>query len=113
MGIYTSEAVAKNSPFATGPLRTLADVDVLTFDWVDWYNNRRLHSTLGHVPPEEYEIKRPMKRRSRQQNGGMKTGTVHDERHVEVGERHDVTVRRLCLVVGVRVGIRLSLNWLG
>jgi len=56
MGIYTSEAVAKNSPFATGPLRTLADVDVLTFDWVDWYNNRRLHGTLGHVPPEEYEI---------------------------------------------------------
>ena len=93
---------------------------VLTFDWVDWYNNRRLYSTLGHIPPEEYEIPargirdqtahektkpptKPMKRRSRQQNGAMKTGTVHDERHLEARERHGVTARRLCLVVGGRV----------
>jgi putative transposase len=31
------------------------DVETLTFEWVDWYNNRRLHSTLGNMPPEEYE----------------------------------------------------------
>ena len=24
-------------------------------EWVDWYNNRRLHSQLDYVPPEEYE----------------------------------------------------------
>jgi len=24
-------------------------------EWVDWFNNRRLHSQLGYVPPEEYE----------------------------------------------------------
>lgn len=52
MGIYKNEAVAKNSPFAT-PLKTLADVDALTFDWIDWYNNPRLHGTFGHVPLEE------------------------------------------------------------
>lgn len=23
--------------------------------WVDWYNNRRLHSTLGMHTPTEYE----------------------------------------------------------
>jgi len=55
MGLYKNEAVAKNSPFITGPLKTLADVEELTFDWVDWYNNRRLHSSLGNMPPEEYE----------------------------------------------------------
>ncbi|WP_166790437.1 integrase core domain-containing protein [Cryobacterium tagatosivorans] len=88
-------------PFATGPLRTLDDVDALTFDWVDWYNNRRLHGTLGPVPPEEYGIKRLVPRRSRQRNGGMKTATVRDERHVEAAERHGVTVRRLCLIVAV------------
>jgi len=40
MGLYRNEAVAKNSPFSTGPLKTLADVEELTFDWLDWYNNR-------------------------------------------------------------------------
>ncbi|TFB87923.1 hypothetical protein E3O11_02225 [Cryobacterium levicorallinum] len=55
MGLYKNEAVAKNSPFHTGPLKTLADVEELTFDWIDWYNNRRLHSSLGKMPPEEYE----------------------------------------------------------
>ncbi|TFC79302.1 hypothetical protein E3O45_04285 [Cryobacterium sp. TMS1-20-1] len=55
MGLYKNEAVAKTSPFVTGPLKTLADVEKLTFDWLDWYNNRRLHSALGNMPPEEYE----------------------------------------------------------
>ena len=32
MRLYKNEAVAKNSPFSTGPLRTLADVEELTFD---------------------------------------------------------------------------------
>ncbi|GAA4064070.1 hypothetical protein GCM10022233_42820 [Streptomyces shaanxiensis] len=26
-----------------------------TAEWVDWYNHRRLHSEMGHVPPVEYE----------------------------------------------------------
>ncbi len=30
----------------------LADVECVTIAWVDWYNHRRLHSTLGDVPPE-------------------------------------------------------------
>ncbi|NYJ18532.1 transposase InsO family protein [Leifsonia psychrotolerans] len=55
MGLYKNEAIAKNSPFMTGPLKTLADVEAVTFDWLDWYNNRRLHSSLGNMPPEEYE----------------------------------------------------------
>ena len=36
-------------------LKTIADVEYATAGWVDWYNNRRLHSTLGNVPPVEYE----------------------------------------------------------
>lgn len=55
MGLYKNEAVAKGSPFWTGPLRTEADVEEVTFDWVDWYNNERLHSSLGNIPPEEFE----------------------------------------------------------
>ena len=55
MGLYTNEAVAKGSPFWSSPLKTIADVEEITFDWVDWYNNERLHGYLGNIPPEEYE----------------------------------------------------------
>jgi putative transposase len=36
-------------------LRTLADVEIATAEWVDWYNHTRLHGELSHVPPVEYE----------------------------------------------------------
>ena len=55
MGLYKNEAIAQGSPFRVGPLRGLEDVEVLTFEWVDWYNNRRLHTGLGNMPPDEYE----------------------------------------------------------
>jgi putative transposase len=55
MGLYKNEAIAAGSPFRTGPLRTLADVETITMNYVDWYNNHRLHSLLDNVPPEEYE----------------------------------------------------------
>jgi transposase InsO family protein len=44
-----------STPFRAGALRTIADVEELTLDWVHWYNNKRLHSALGNVPPEEHE----------------------------------------------------------
>ena len=31
----------------------LTDVIVETSTWIGWYNNRRLHSALGHRPPRE------------------------------------------------------------
>ncbi|MFI8423639.1 IS3 family transposase [Streptomyces sp. NPDC085479] len=40
------------------PLRswkTLSDVELATAEYVDWYNHRRLHGEIGHVPPVEYE----------------------------------------------------------
>jgi putative transposase len=55
IGLYKNEANAAGSPFRTGPLRTLTDVETITVDYVDWYNNRRLHSLLNHLTPEEYE----------------------------------------------------------
>lgn len=54
-GLYKNEAVATGSPFRTGPLRHLADVEALTMNYVHWYNNDRLHSELDYLSPEEYE----------------------------------------------------------
>ncbi|MCY1145776.1 IS3 family transposase [Actinoplanes sp. Pm04-4] len=38
-----------------GPWRGLDDVEMATVEYIDWYNNRRLHGELGHVPPAEHE----------------------------------------------------------
>ena len=53
-GLYKAECV-RTTVFHAGPYKTIADVEYATAGWVDWYNNRRLHSTLGNVPPVEYE----------------------------------------------------------
>jgi putative transposase len=38
-----------------GPWQDAGDVTVATAEWVSWYNNDRLHSACGNVPPAEYE----------------------------------------------------------
>jgi putative transposase len=53
-GLYKAECI-RTTVFHGGPYKTIADVEYATAGWVDWYNNRRLHSTLGNVPPIEYE----------------------------------------------------------
>jgi putative transposase len=38
-----------------GPWRDIDHLEIAVAEWVDWYNHRRLHGELGHVPPVEYE----------------------------------------------------------
>ena len=38
-----------------GPWQDAGEVAVATAEWVHWYNNDRLHSACGNVPPAEYE----------------------------------------------------------
>ncbi|MFF4094313.1 IS3 family transposase [Streptomyces sp. NPDC001834] len=33
----------------------MSDAELATAEYVDWYNHRRLHGEIGHVPPAEYE----------------------------------------------------------
>jgi putative transposase len=55
IGLYKTEAVREDSPFRRGPLHRLADVELLTAEWVHWYNTSRLMHRLGRIPPVEYE----------------------------------------------------------
>ncbi|RMI27550.1 IS3 family transposase [Nocardia stercoris] len=55
IGLYKTEAIRDDSPFRRGPLRRLADVELLTADWVGWFNNTRLMHRLGRKPPVEFE----------------------------------------------------------
>ncbi len=37
------------------PWKTLADVELATAEYVDWFNTRRLHTAIGGIPPAEHE----------------------------------------------------------
>jgi transposase InsO family protein len=38
-----------------GPWQDAGQVTVATAEWVFWYNDDRLHSACGNIPPVEYE----------------------------------------------------------
>jgi hypothetical protein len=42
--------------FRRGPLRTLADVELITADYVAWYNQQRLMHRLGRVHPPKPKV---------------------------------------------------------
>ncbi|WP_442970566.1 integrase core domain-containing protein [Roseovarius sp. D22-M7] len=38
-----------------GPWKSMGQVEWETLQWVSWYNIERLHSAIGHQPPQEME----------------------------------------------------------
>jgi putative transposase len=50
VGLFKTELIRKK-----GPWRTHEQVELATARRVDWYNNRRLHSSIGRLPPAEFE----------------------------------------------------------
>ena len=50
VGLFKTELIRMK-----GPWRTLEQVELAMARWVDWYNNRRLHTAIGNLPPAEYE----------------------------------------------------------
>jgi putative transposase len=55
IGLYKNECVRADSPFRRGPLRNLGDVEMITADYIGWFNQQRLMHRLGRVPPAEAE----------------------------------------------------------
>jgi putative transposase len=50
VGLFKTELIRLK-----GPWRTLEQVELAAAEWIDWYNNRRLHTSIGDLPPAEYE----------------------------------------------------------
>jgi putative transposase len=50
IGLYKPELIKKD-----GPWRSLADVELATSDYVDWFNTRRLHTAIGGISPAGHE----------------------------------------------------------
>ena len=53
-GLYKHQCIRADSPFR-GPLDKLSDLEMITADWVHWYNESRLMHHLGRIPPAEAE----------------------------------------------------------
>jgi putative transposase len=64
IGLYKTELIKPG-----GPWRGLADVELATAEWVDWYIAKWLHSAIGHVPPDEYESMYSAQHRPREMVG--------------------------------------------
>ncbi|MGH3480079.1 MAG: IS3 family transposase [Nocardioidaceae bacterium] len=54
IGLFKTECI-RTTVFHSGAYKTIAEVEYATAGWVDWYNHRRLHSSLDMIPPVEYE----------------------------------------------------------
>ncbi len=50
IGLYKTELVRQR-----GPWKSIDDLELATLEYIDWFNHRRLHGELAHVPPAEYE----------------------------------------------------------
>jgi putative transposase len=50
IGLYKTECVRHE-----GPWRGVDDLELATLSWVHWFNQTRLHSSIGNVPPVEFE----------------------------------------------------------
>jgi putative transposase len=50
IGLFKTEKI-----YREGPWKTLAEVELATLEWVDWFNTARLHSACGRLSPAQYE----------------------------------------------------------
>ena len=62
IGLYKLELVRHE-----GPWRGVEDLELATLSWVSWFNETRLHSSIGDVPPVELETEHYRQIQSRQQ----------------------------------------------
>ena len=49
-GLYKTEVIHRR-----GPWKTMECVELATLEWVAWFNNKRLLSSIGYIPPAEAE----------------------------------------------------------
>jgi putative transposase len=50
IGLYKTELIKPRRPW-----RSLSEVELGTAEWVDWFNNQRLHTAIADIPPHEHE----------------------------------------------------------
>lgn len=49
-GLYKTELIHRRASW-----KTRESVELATLEWVAWFNHKRLHSSIGYIPPAEAE----------------------------------------------------------
>lgn len=49
-GLYKAELIHRRAPW-----KSRESVELATLEWVAWSNHKRLHSSIGYIPPAEAE----------------------------------------------------------
>lgn len=52
-GLYKAELIHRRAPW-----KTKESVELVTLEWVSWFNHHRLLEPIGYIPPAETEAKR-------------------------------------------------------
>lgn len=47
-GLYKTELIRRRAPW-----ETRESIELVTLEWVTWFNHKRLHSFIGYIPPAE------------------------------------------------------------
>ena len=49
-GTFKAELINRS-----GPWKTRAQTEIAIYEWISWYNNARIHTSIDDMPPIEYE----------------------------------------------------------
>ena len=53
--LFKAECIRNPVMRPKGGWKSVSDVEIAVAEYTDWFNHRRLHGELGHVPPVEFE----------------------------------------------------------
>ena len=72
-GAYKTELVWRSKPF-----RTLGELELATFQWVSWWNTKRLHASLDYKTPQQVDTRSAVSAAtaSQENNGSSSCGVI-------------------------------------
>lgn len=53
--LFKAECIRNPMMRPKGGWASIRDVEIAVAEYIDWFNHRRLHGEIGHVPPVEFE----------------------------------------------------------
>ncbi|WP_454162798.1 IS3 family transposase [Gordonia iterans] len=53
--LFKAECIRNPAMRPKGGWASIKDLEIAVAEYVDWFNHRRLHGEIGHVPPVEFE----------------------------------------------------------
>lgn len=86
--LFKAELVRGPARRGKGLWRGIDELEIAVVEWVDWYNQRRLHSELGYLPPVEYEAAYWARHATSSAESHSTAGEVNDDDHTAT---HDQT----------------------